>query len=169
MQTWNHFQARTVEELYDPNLMLNNYHNSSSIKNEVLRVTHIGLLCTQEAPSLRPSMSRVLVMLTKKDEELPVPTSPPFIDEKTMELNDTYGDRYYFPHTRSSDSVATISVSSFHPRWMWPTSHLFPCLSACTQHRPVENPEKEDPGMRSQLEWVRHPSTRNMQAFDFVV
>lgn len=116
LQTWNHFQAGTVEELYDPSLMLDNYHNSSSIKGEVLRVIHIGLLCTQEAPSLRPSMSRVLVMLTKKDEELPPPSNPPFIDEKTMELNETYEDRSYRPNTKASNSVATVSTSSFHPR-----------------------------------------------------
>ncbi|PKI60402.1 hypothetical protein CRG98_019203 [Punica granatum] len=114
--TWNHFQAGTVEELYDPNLMLNNYHNSRSIKNEVLRVIHIGLLCTQEAPTLRPTMSRVLLMLTKKDDELPAPSNPPFIDEKTMELNDSYEDHSYHPNKNASDSVATISTSSFYPR-----------------------------------------------------
>lgn len=105
-----------MEELYDPNLMLDNYHNSSSIKSEVLRVIHIGLLCTQEAPSLRPSMSRVLVMLTKQDEVLPPPSNPPFIDEKTMELYETYEERSYAPATKASNSVATVSTSSFHPR-----------------------------------------------------
>ncbi|KAK4785427.1 hypothetical protein SAY86_002116 [Trapa natans] len=113
---WNHFQAGTVEELYDPNLMLDNYHNSSSIKNEVLRVIHIGLLCTQEAPSLRPAMSRIHAMLTKMDEELPVPTNPPFMDEKTMEFHGTYADGSYLPHTKNYESFATISASSFNPR-----------------------------------------------------
>ncbi|KAI6694861.1 hypothetical protein NL676_022571 [Syzygium grande] len=112
---WNHFQANRAEELFDPNLMLHNYHNSN-IKNEVLRVIHIGLLCTQEAPSLRPTMSKALQMLTKKDEELPPPTNPPFIDERTMELNDTFDDPSFPLNPKTLDSIATISNSSFQPR-----------------------------------------------------
>lgn len=112
---WKHFQQGTVEEILDPNLLLQNYHNSN-VKNEVLRVVHIGLLCTQEAPSLRPSMSKALQMLAKKDEALPPPTNPPFIDEKTMELNDTSEDPFYPQNGASSASIANISHSSFYPR-----------------------------------------------------
>uniref|UniRef100_A0A5B7A7L9 Putative cysteine-rich receptor-like protein kinase 2 n=1 Tax=Davidia involucrata TaxID=16924 RepID=A0A5B7A7L9_DAVIN len=113
--SWKHFQLGTMEELFDPNLMLHNYHNSS-IKNEVLRVVHIGLLCTQEAPSLRPSMSKALVMLAKKDEPLPAPTNPPFIDEKTMELNDPCKNPSYPLNAASSGSIATVAHSSFYAR-----------------------------------------------------
>ncbi|XP_030545082.1 cysteine-rich receptor-like protein kinase 2 isoform X2 [Rhodamnia argentea] len=112
---WNHFQANRVEELFDPNLMLHNHHDSN-IKNEVLRVIQIGLLCTQEAPSLRPTMCKVWQMLTKKDEELPPPTNPPFIDERTMELNDTGENSSFPPNPKTSDSIATISNCSFQPR-----------------------------------------------------
>lgn len=112
---WNHFQANRVEELFDPNMMLHNHHNRN-IKNEVLRVIHIGLLCTQEAPSLRPTMSEALQMLTKKNEELPPPTNPPFIDERTMELNDACDDPSFPLNPKTSDSIATISNSSFQPR-----------------------------------------------------
>ncbi|XP_030472006.2 cysteine-rich receptor-like protein kinase 2 [Syzygium oleosum] len=112
---WNHFQANRVDELLDPNLMLQNYRDSN-IKNEVFRVIHIGLLCMQEAPSLRPKMSKALQMLTKKDEELPPPTNPPFIDEKTMMLNDTCEEPSFPLNPKTSDSVATISNSSFEPR-----------------------------------------------------
>ncbi|KAL8052640.1 hypothetical protein ABFX02_05G018200 [Erythranthe guttata] len=110
---WKNFQQKTVEELFDPNLVFHNYVN---LKNEVLRVVHVGLLCTQEIASLRPTMSKALLMLAKKDEELPQPTNPPFMDEKTMELNDmseitssplNYGNDY---------SVATVSHSVFYPR-----------------------------------------------------
>ncbi|KAE8692322.1 Cysteine-rich receptor-like protein kinase 2 [Hibiscus syriacus] len=86
---WSHFQLGTAEEIYYPNLMLNDTSQCSEVKNQIYRVLHIGLLCTQEARSLRPSMSKVLQMLTKKDEDLPAPTPPPFMDEKTMEFNDT--------------------------------------------------------------------------------
>ncbi|KAG7980124.1 hypothetical protein I3843_05G166000 [Carya illinoinensis] len=113
--TWKHFQSGTVERLYDPNLMLHNHHNSN-IKNEVLRVVHIGLLCTQEIQSLRPTMSKVLQMLTKEDEHLPAPTNPPFMDDRTMELNDMSEDPLYPHKAGMSASIATVSCSSFHPR-----------------------------------------------------
>ena len=115
-QTWKHFQQGTVEELFDPNLMLHSYYHNSNIKNEVLRVVHIGLLCTQEGALLRPSMSKALHMLTKKNEQLPTPSNPPFIDEKTMELNETCENPSYPLNDGNSGSVASVSHSSFYPR-----------------------------------------------------
>lgn len=112
---WKHFQAGTVEELYDKNFLLHNYNNIN-VKDEVFRVLHIGLLCTQEIPSLRPTMSRVLKMLINKEEQLPAPTNPPFIDEKTMQFNDTSEDPCYPLNSGACASVANLTLSSFHPR-----------------------------------------------------
>ncbi|KAH6763224.1 cysteine-rich RLK protein 2 [Perilla frutescens var. hirtella] len=110
---WKHFQQRTVEELFDPNLMLHNY-STINIKNEILRVVHVGLLCTQEIPSLRPTMSKALLMLVGK-EHLPAPTNPPFMDEKTMEFNDSVDMSPILNHGNAV-SVASISQSVFLPR-----------------------------------------------------
>ncbi|TYI29954.1 hypothetical protein ES332_A05G351900v1 [Gossypium tomentosum] len=114
---WKHFQLGTVEEIYDPNLMLSDDNQSNkSVKNEVSRVVHIGLLCTQESRSLRPSMWKVLEMLKRKDEDLPAPTPPPFMDENTMEFNDR-GEKEWHPiNAAGTDSIATITRSSFYPR-----------------------------------------------------
>ncbi|XP_021802761.1 cysteine-rich receptor-like protein kinase 2 isoform X1 [Prunus avium] len=112
--TWKHFQAGTTEELYDSNLMLQNCNDY--VKDEILRVVQIGLLCTQESPSLRPTMSKALQMLTKKEQHLPAPANPPFIDEKTMELNDTGDDLGYPLNADGASSVASASHSSFYPR-----------------------------------------------------
>ncbi|KAK4488819.1 hypothetical protein RD792_004609 [Penstemon davidsonii] len=113
---WKHFQQRTAEDLYDSNLMLHNCNNNMTVKSEILRVVHVGLLCTQEISSLRPSMSKALQMLVKKEEQLPAPTSPPFMDEKTMELNDT-SDKPILPFQHGDDaSNASISHSIFYPR-----------------------------------------------------
>ncbi|KAK9934629.1 hypothetical protein M0R45_021766 [Rubus argutus] len=112
--TWRHFQAGTVEELYDPNLMLQN-DTGDSVKDEILRVVQIGLLCTQEIPILRPTMSKALQMLTKEGN-LPAPSNPPFIDEKTMELNDTYDNPCHPLNADGSGSVASVSHSAFYPR-----------------------------------------------------
>ncbi|XP_073269329.1 cysteine-rich receptor-like protein kinase 2 [Primulina huaijiensis] len=112
---WKHFQQRTVEELFDPNVMPHNYPNNM-VKNEILRVVHVGLLCSQEIPSLRPSMSKALQLLVKKDEHLPTPTNPPFMDEKTMELNEM-SEYQSSPLYHDNDaSVASISQSIFYPR-----------------------------------------------------
>ncbi|XP_010251167.1 PREDICTED: cysteine-rich receptor-like protein kinase 2 [Nelumbo nucifera] len=113
---WRKFQEGTVEDLFDPNLMLHNYDINSTIKKDILRVVHVGLLCTQEVPSLRPSMSKALHMMLKKDEDLPAPTNPPFIDENTMEFNDTCENPCKHLHATSSPSVASVSYSSFYPR-----------------------------------------------------
>lgn len=114
-QAWKRFQQGSIEEILDPNLMLHDYHRIDA-RAEVLRVVHIGLLCIQEAASLRPSMSKALQMLAKKNEVLPLPTNPPFIDEKTMELNDTSEDPFYPQNGTSSASIANVSHSSFYPR-----------------------------------------------------
>ncbi|XP_055815398.1 cysteine-rich receptor-like protein kinase 2 isoform X2 [Solanum dulcamara] len=110
---WEHFQRGIVKKLFDPNLMLNNNH-TINVQNEITRVLHVGLLCTQEIPTLRPSMSKALQMFVKKDEELPPPTNPPFVDEKTMELHDPW-EKYSLKQGDSA-SIANLSHSSFYPR-----------------------------------------------------
>ncbi|KAJ9689594.1 hypothetical protein PVL29_012340 [Vitis rotundifolia] len=44
----------------------------------VLRCIHIGLLCVQENPADRPTMSSVVVLLESKSMALPEPKQPPF-------------------------------------------------------------------------------------------
>ncbi|CAH1433953.1 unnamed protein product [Lactuca virosa] len=112
---WKHFQEGTVEEIFDPNLMIHLYPNTNYHK-EAKKVVQVGLLCTQEAPSLRPTMSMLLKMLAKDDEPLPLPSNPPFIDEKTMELNDISEKLQHYSYTDSSSSIATVSQSHFYPR-----------------------------------------------------
>ncbi|KAK4261349.1 hypothetical protein QN277_004359 [Acacia crassicarpa] len=111
--TWKHFQAGTTEQLFDPNLTSQENHNNN-VKDAILRVVHIGLLCTQEIPSLRPTMAKALEMLTKKEEQLPAPSNPPFIDESTMELKNIYDDPLC--PLNAADSIATMSYSEFYPR-----------------------------------------------------
>ncbi|KAF3650832.1 putative TATA-box-binding protein-like [Capsicum annuum] len=99
--------------VYTVNLVSTNSH-TINMKNEVTKLLHVGLLCTQEIPMLRPSMSKALQMLVKKKEELPSPTTPPFMDEKTMELYDLW--EKYSLKLGNSSSIAMLSHSSFNPR-----------------------------------------------------
>ena len=114
-QAWKYFKKGTVEELFDPNMMMHTYPNII-FQKDAIRVVHVGLLCIQETPSLRPSMSRALKMLAKDDEPLPAPSNPPFIDEKTMELNSITQKLLHYSDGDDSNSVATISQSHFFPR-----------------------------------------------------
>ncbi|XP_011007883.1 PREDICTED: cysteine-rich receptor-like protein kinase 10 isoform X3 [Populus euphratica] len=59
-------------ELMDPML------EKSSVATEVLRCIHIGLLCVQEDPADRPTMSSVLHKLASDTITLPIPKQPAF-------------------------------------------------------------------------------------------
>ncbi|KAL7588355.1 hypothetical protein Lser_V15G41142 [Lactuca serriola] len=111
---WTHFQQGTVEEILDPNLMFNNTYPKHSFKKEAVKVVHVGLLCTQEAPSLRPSISMALKMLVKDDEPLPTPSNPPFIDRNEFNELEEKLQRYH--DDDDLGSVATVSHSRFLPR-----------------------------------------------------
>ncbi|XP_019176113.1 PREDICTED: cysteine-rich receptor-like protein kinase 2 isoform X2 [Ipomoea nil] len=113
---WKHFQEGRVDGLFDPNLILNNYRNID-VKNEATRAVHVGLLCTQEVASLRPPMSKVLQMLlNKEEEELPLPSNPPFMNEKIMQLNSDWDNPTFPLREGDSASIASMFHSSFYPR-----------------------------------------------------
>jgi hypothetical protein len=73
-QTWRLYKAERALEIMDSTL------EGSYSWEEGIRVIKIGLLCTQAASLLRPSMSQVVSMLTSERENLPSPTKPAFVD-----------------------------------------------------------------------------------------
>ncbi|KAL5793214.1 hypothetical protein ACOSP7_001808 [Xanthoceras sorbifolium] len=93
VNTWKHFQAYTVSEIID-----NSMEKSPENMEEMKRVVWVGLLCTQESASHRPTMKNVVEMLKHKDMKLPIPSKPPFTDE-CMELSGSFHRRQH-----SSDS-----------------------------------------------------------------
>ncbi|KAI3698498.1 hypothetical protein L2E82_42092 [Cichorium intybus] len=112
---WRHFKQGTLEEIFDPNLMLND-DTSSSMKKEIKSVIHIGFLCTQEVPSLRPTMSMTLQMLSKKIEPLPSPSKPPCVPESDTET-DELGQIPAMGHRVDNPiSLPTVTHTSFYPR-----------------------------------------------------
>nr|GEU47789.1 cysteine-rich receptor-like protein kinase 2 [Tanacetum cinerariifolium] len=110
---WRHFQLGTVEEILDPNLMFHTYPKRN-FKKEAIKVVHVGLLCTQEDPSLRPSISTALRMLVKDDEPLPPPSNPPFVDD--IEISELEAKIQRYHDDDDTHSVATVSHSQFSPR-----------------------------------------------------
>nr|XP_034922512.1 G-type lectin S-receptor-like serine/threonine-protein kinase SD1-1 [Populus alba] len=51
--------------------------------SEVLRSIHVGLLCVQENPEMRPTMSNVVLVLGN-DDALPQPKQPGFLTERDV-------------------------------------------------------------------------------------
>ncbi|XP_050224854.1 cysteine-rich receptor-like protein kinase 46 [Mercurialis annua] len=89
---WKHFQSNSIREIVDKSMEIEDVE-------EIERVVQIGLLCTQESPNLRPTMTEVLHMLRRKDVDLPQPSKPPFTDE-LMELH-YLGSGYQRTHSVS--------------------------------------------------------------------
>ncbi|KAF5756245.1 putative protein kinase RLK-Pelle-DLSV family [Helianthus annuus] len=81
-------------ESYDPNV--------------VLKCIMVGLLCVQEDPDDRPTMSNVVTMLTSDISTLPEPKQPAFIVRKLTTCYDTSSSSYQ-PLTQTNVEV-TIST-----------------------------------------------------------
>ncbi|KAH0459173.1 hypothetical protein IEQ34_011987 [Dendrobium chrysotoxum] len=69
---WENWNKGTILEIVDPALG-KLFQNS-----EVIRSIQIGLLCVQDDPAQRPSMTEVLVMLNSYSMSLKAPSSPAF-------------------------------------------------------------------------------------------
>ncbi|XP_029122692.1 G-type lectin S-receptor-like serine/threonine-protein kinase At4g03230 isoform X2 [Elaeis guineensis] len=73
---WTLWKENRVLELIDPSL------GDSWSYSEVLRIIKVGLLCVQEFPTDRPSMSLVVSMLTS-DANVPVPKQAAFFGRRS--------------------------------------------------------------------------------------
>ncbi|KAK2995786.1 hypothetical protein RJ640_013512 [Escallonia rubra] len=74
---WILFKEGKASELIDTDL------SNSCYLFEVLRSIHIGLLCVQQSPEDRPSMSSVVMMLGG-ESTLPQPKEPGFFTKRNM-------------------------------------------------------------------------------------
>ncbi|XVF25616.1 hypothetical protein REPUB_Repub13aG0228400 [Reevesia pubescens] len=101
--TWKLWCEEQALELMDPVLV------KSYDQVQVLKYIHIGLLCVQEDPTDRPTMSSVIVMLVSDNIKLPQPTEPAFSVGRATK-----------PGQSSSDvkvcSVNEVTLSNVIPR-----------------------------------------------------
>ncbi|GLT37755.1 hypothetical protein SLA2020_120560 [Shorea laevis] len=77
--------------------------------SEVTRCIHIGLLCVQQNPEDRPTMSSVVLMLGS-EIELPQPKQPGFLLEKTAPDTDTSTSKH------DSTTVNEITITTLQGR-----------------------------------------------------
>jgi len=83
---------------------------NSSVLSEALRCIHISLLCVQQHPEDRPSMSTVVVMLSS-ESALPQSKEPGFLMEKEKcFLEADSSTNHLFSSTND------ISLTTFEPR-----------------------------------------------------
>ncbi|CAL4895866.1 unnamed protein product [Urochloa decumbens] len=111
---WKHYNAGTLTELLDPNL------REQCSEEEALQVFHVGLLCAQASPNLRPPMWKVVEMLSGRAKVLPRPTQPPFIDvkgSKNAKSDSSSGSTSLLTNSdRSPFSLNQLSVSGVEAR-----------------------------------------------------
>jgi len=74
---WNHWCQRSISNIVDPTIG-RNYP-----MNEALRCIEVGLLCLQESPDDRISMSDVLVLLNSYSVSFNAPSPPAFLIRNT--------------------------------------------------------------------------------------
>ncbi|TXG47109.1 hypothetical protein EZV62_026403 [Acer yangbiense] len=77
-------EAQSLDELMDPAVV------QSCDRIELMRYIHIGLLCIQQDPIDRPTMSSIVVMLASDEINLPQPNSPAFDLRSPVRSTDTW-------------------------------------------------------------------------------
>ncbi|XP_072952778.1 cysteine-rich receptor-like protein kinase 43 [Typha angustifolia] len=103
---WKLHKKDQTLEIMDPAL------ESTAVPEQVALCVHIGLLCTQADPKLRPNMSRVVVLLSKKPTTLEEPTRPGVPGSRYRRR--AYGSSQHSSVDSSSNAIpSSVSTSTF--------------------------------------------------------
>ncbi|XP_077244227.1 G-type lectin S-receptor-like serine/threonine-protein kinase At4g03230 isoform X2 [Tasmannia lanceolata] len=91
---WKIWKEDKGLDLVDPSL------REACNANEVMKCIHVGLLCVQEDPRDRPTMSSVVLMLASEYTNLPIPKNPAFFirnisDPTSSEKPEALGNIFY--------------------------------------------------------------------------
>ncbi|XP_073303387.1 probable LRR receptor-like serine/threonine-protein kinase At1g56140 [Primulina huaijiensis] len=115
---WSLHESNKETELVDPSLHIFN-------PDEVRTIIGVALLCTQASPSLRPSMSRVVAMLSGDVEVASVSTRPSYLTDWKFNDDTTYvSDDTENTRINSTNSTTMVSGSSTYS----PTNPAKPIL-----------------------------------------
>ncbi|KXG19952.1 putative receptor-like protein kinase At4g00960 [Sorghum bicolor] len=108
---WKLWIQDAAAEFMDPSL------GRSYSRDEAWRCYHVGLLCVQGNPEVRPTMSSVLLMLISDHMELPAPDKPPLFTRHSsipfpaMPLSIRIESRVSPPH-----SINDVTITAIKPR-----------------------------------------------------
>lgn len=106
---WKLWNEDKAAELMDPSLA------GSYSKDEAWRCYQAGLLCVQENPELRPTMSNVVLMLISDQMQLPAPTQPPLF-ARLKKVSASEFSLAMKTETTKTQSVNDVSISMIEPR-----------------------------------------------------
>ncbi|XP_024020576.1 G-type lectin S-receptor-like serine/threonine-protein kinase At4g03230 [Morus notabilis] len=84
---WKLWKENKALDLMDPTL------SETCNENEFLRCFNVGLLCVQDDPNDRPTMSNVLLMLGTESASLPSPKQPAFVVRRSRSSRASPGDK----------------------------------------------------------------------------
>ncbi|KAK7313194.1 hypothetical protein VNO77_37694 [Canavalia gladiata] len=110
---WQLHESNRITDLVDPRL-------SEFNKEEVQRIAGIALLCTQTSPALRPSMSRVVAMLSGDVEVSTVTSKPGYLtDWKFEDVTSLMTDNAIIgsdtSYQNSSTSTSMVGGADYSP------------------------------------------------------
>nr|XP_043626010.1 G-type lectin S-receptor-like serine/threonine-protein kinase At4g03230 [Erigeron canadensis] len=98
---WNLWKENMPFELMDQRIL------ESCNSREVLKCIIVGLLCVQEDPGDRPTMTNVVLMLASDIASLPDPKQPAFITRKTMSSSSSSS---YKPDQTQTRNTLTVTL-----------------------------------------------------------
>ncbi|KAI9123687.1 hypothetical protein K1719_004987 [Acacia pycnantha] len=107
---WKHWRGENLIAILDSNLTETWSHS------EIMRCIHIGLLCVQGNPQVRPSMNKVVKYLSNDSMKLPIPHEPAFFLHSQMETTDTSRAMEAQLADDNQYSINEISESVLFPR-----------------------------------------------------
>ncbi|XP_021726247.1 cysteine-rich receptor-like protein kinase 7 [Chenopodium quinoa] len=105
---WRNWREGTPLKVVDPALSLRS-------KRDIIRCTHMGLLCVQEKAEDRPTMSFIVLMLSSHSLTLPAPSCPAFITS-VASRGDTKSHRHSKERTIARSSMNKDSITDPYPR-----------------------------------------------------
>lgn len=88
-------------DLVDPKM-----REDGIVEKDVLQTIHVAFLCLQPHPNLRPPMSEIVALLTRKAEMVCAPIRPAFLDRRRRKDEHISWDSIseVFPSPQQSDS-----------------------------------------------------------------
>ncbi|KAK1619219.1 hypothetical protein QYE76_024736 [Lolium multiflorum] len=108
---WKFWNEDRAAEFMDASLADGAYS-----KDEAWRCYHAGLLCVQESPELRPTISSALLMLiSDQTTSLPSPQRPPLF-VRTKKAVSPSGYSFGTETTSKTQSVNDVSITMIQPR-----------------------------------------------------
>lgn len=101
VHAWNFWKEKRALHLLDHSLL------ESCNPKETMKCINVGLLCVQEDPGDRPTMSNVVMMLRSESMSLPKPNQPAFVSRRNVSNSSSVSSGN--PHN-SSKIEMTITV-----------------------------------------------------------